>query len=400
MKIALVAQHAVPLSRSGRSAPGSTVACPAAPAGEAEDDIRLRNLSRSLAADGHQVTVYAQRPDGDAPARAELCPGVTVSYIGPSAERDDDQLLKLIPGFAGPLREQLGKNAPDIVHAVRWTSGLAALTATRGLRVPVVQSFSSLCSTELRHQAAWSAAGTKRLRLEPAIARGASAVVTDCEDEESELARAGVPRRAIRVVPCGVDTERFAPEGPVANRNGRPRLLTVTDSAEEISTTLRVLAQVPDAELVVVGDPAPAAITRLADDLGVADRVEFTGRLSREALPSMLRSADLLVSLAEHDPAGLTVLEAMSCGIPVAAASGGGHADAVVDGTTGILVPARRPALIAQRVRGLLSHPMRLAAFGVAASDRARSRYSWDRIARETAAVYDRAAAAAYDRAA
>jgi glycosyltransferase involved in cell wall biosynthesis len=65
----------------------------------------------------------------------------------------------------------------------------------------------------------------------------------------------------------------------------------------------------------------------------------------------------------------------------------------VLDGTTGILIPPGRPALLAQRIRQLLAHPMLIEAYGVAASDRARSRYSWDRIAGETIAVYDRAAA-------
>lgn len=392
MKIALVAQHAVPLPRSGRPAPDTTAACPDAPAGQGEDDIRLRNLSRGLAADGHDVTVYAQCADGDAPRAAELCPGVIVSYIGPASERGDDELAQRIPGFAAPLRTAIGENPPDVVHAVRWTSGLAALTAARDLRIPVVQSFGSLYATERRRRTTPPAAGPKRLRLEPVIGRSVSAVVTDCEDEESELTRAGIPRHSIRVVPCGVDTHTFAPEGPVTTRHGRPRLLTVTDSADELATTLRVLAQVPDAELIAACAPPDASIARLADDLGVTGRVKFTGPLTREELPSMLRSADLLVTLAEHDPTGMLVLESMACGTPVAAASGGGHGDAVVDGTTGILVPARRPALIAERIRGLLTHPMRLAAFGVAASDRARSRYSWERIARETAAVYDRAA--------
>jgi glycosyltransferase involved in cell wall biosynthesis len=59
-----------------------------------------------------------------------------------------------------------------------------------------------------------------------------------------------------------------------------------------------------------------------------------------------------------------------------------------VDGTTGVIVPPGRPALLAQRIRQLLSHPMLLEAFSVAAADRARSRYSWDRIAHETLAVY------------
>jgi len=66
-----------------------------------------------------------------------------------------------------------------------------------------------------------------------------------------------------------------------------------------------------------------------------------------------------------------------------------------VDGTTGILVPPGRPALLAHRIRQLLSHPMLLEAFSVAAADRVKSRYSWDRIAHETLAVYDSALDAA-----
>jgi len=88
-------------------------------------------------------------------------------------------------------------------------------------------------------------------------------------------------------------------------------------------------------------------------------------------------------------------LEAMACGTPVVATAVGGQVDAVVDGTTGILVPPGRPALLAHRIRQLLSHPMLLEAFSVAAADRARSRYSWDRIAHETLAVYDSALDAA-----
>jgi glycosyltransferase involved in cell wall biosynthesis len=84
-------------------------------------------------------------------------------------------------------------------------------------------------------------------------------------------------------------------------------------------------------------------------------------------------------------------VQAMACGTPVIATAGGGQVDAVVDGTTGILVPPGRPMLLAQRIRQLLAHPMLLEAFSVAAADRARSRYSWNRIAHETLAVYDTA---------
>ena len=112
-------------------------------------------------------------------------------------------------------------------------------------------------------------------------------------------------------------------------------------------------------------------------------------------MPALLRSADLVVSTCQYEPSGTTSLQAMACGTPVIAPPVGGHMDAVVDGTTGILIPPDRPALLAQRIRQLLAHPMLLEAYGVAAADRVRSRYSWDRIAGETLAVYDRATAQA-----
>src|SRR5262249_57698150 len=103
-----------------------------------------------------------------------------------------------------------------------------------------------------------------------------------------------------------------------------------------------------------------------------------------------LRRAHLFNSPSHDDPPGTTSLQAMACGTPVIAPPVGGHVDAVVDGTTGIILPPDRPALLAQRIRQLLAHPMLIEAYGVAAVDRVRSRYSWERIADETLAVYDR----------
>ena len=225
-------------------------------------------------------------------------------------------------------------------------------------------------------------------------------------DEESDLTRLGVPRRSIRVVPCGVDTDEFTPEGPVAERAGRPRLVTVADLSEHdaLANLLHAMSKVPGAELVVAGGPPQAnlrddlgfrRLSKLADSLGVSGQVTFAGQVGRVALPPLLRSADLFVSVSEYDPTGVLAVQAMACGTPVIASAVGGQVDAVVDGTTGILVPPGRPALLAQRIRQLLAHPMLLEAFSVAAADRARSRYSWDRIAHETLAVYDTALDAA-----
>jgi glycosyltransferase involved in cell wall biosynthesis len=394
MKIALVAQHATPDAddRTGQSG-----------------DQRLVELSRSLAGQGHRVTVYAQRRNSALPERAELEPGVTVEFLGQAdgvghvAESD---LLAQVPAFSRPLHECWRSERPDVVHALRWTSGLAALAAARDLRIPVVQSFDSLGVAERRHHLIPRDAGTERIRLEPAIGRSASAVLAGSSDEESDLARLGVPRRSIRVVPCGVDTDEFTPEGPVAERGTRPRLVTVADLSEHdaLANLLRAMSKVPGADLVVAGGPPSARLgddlsfrrlAKLADTLGVSGQVTFAGQVGRAALPPLLRSADLLVSVSEYDPTGVLPVQAMACGTPVIASAAGGLVDAVVDGTTGILVPPGRPALLAQRIRQLLAHPMLLEAFSVAAADRARSRYSLDRIAHETIAVYGSALEAA-----
>jgi len=394
MKIALVAQHATPLRPRTGSGPDS-------------DDVGLSELTRKLAAHGHQVTVFAQKHQPDLPDQAELHEGVRVTHINAGSvladdDRDDASLLERVPAFSGPLRSSWERERPDVVHALRWTSGLAALAAVRDLDIPVVQEFSSLGVTERRDRVKADGAAAARIRLEPAIGRSAAAVVATYSAEASDLANLGVHRSVIRVVPWGVDTDTFTPEGPVAKRNGRPRLLTAADLNERapLETLLRALTKVPGAELLIVGGPdraelpkdsAYVGLARFAGALDISDRVTFTGRVEHSAMPALLRSADLVVSTCQYEPSGTTSLQAMACGTPVIAPPVGGHVDAVVDGTTGILIPPGRPALLAQRIRQLLAHPMLIEAYGVAAADRAKSRYSWDRIAGETLAVYDKA---------
>ena len=81
----------------------------------------------------------------------------------------------------------------------------------------------------------------------------------------------------------------------------------------------------PDAELLIVGGPAEAdlanddsyvELAKFAAALGVADRVIFIGKVEYTAMPALLRSADLVVSTCQYEPAGTTSLQAMACGTP------------------------------------------------------------------------------------
>jgi glycosyltransferase involved in cell wall biosynthesis len=282
-------------------------------------------------------------------------------------------------------------------------SGLATRRGARGTGIPVLQTFHALGTVKRRHQGTADPSPLSRLRLEAGLARDAALVVATCSDEVTELAVLGVPAERVAVVPCGVDLDRFTPNGPRAARNGRHRILSLGRLVERkgVETTIRALPEVPSAELVIAGggdaiaDAELARLTAIAQACGVRDRVSLIGQITREDVPALLRSADIVVSVPWYEPFGMVPLEAMACGVPVAASAVGGHLDTVLDGRTGALVPPRDPAALAQRLRELLADPGRLAAIGSAAAARARSRYGWSRIASETESLYRRVLAGA-----
>jgi glycosyltransferase involved in cell wall biosynthesis len=387
MRIALVARSINPLA-------------PHADPGSGAETARVTSLGQALAGLGHRVTIYARRDSRGLPDSTIIAPGVTVEHVpaGPPESLDAGQLTPYLPEFGHYLAQRWRRNPPGIAHAYHWTAGLAALAGARGLGVPVAQTFGSLGAAEQRHGVAEGLSDT-RLRLEACIARSADVVLASSAEELADLARLGVARGRAKVVPCGVDTQRFTPEGPAAERGSRLRLLAAEPltAPRNLGIALRALAEIPDAELVIAGGPPQARlgkdqdyreILRLARKLKITDRLVCTGRVALDDLPALLRSADLLVSTAPYEPVGMTALQAMACGTPVVAAAAGAERDAVVDKTTGLILAPEPPAQLALRVRRLLANSLRLEAYGIAATDRARSRYSWERIGRETLAAY------------
>jgi type III pantothenate kinase len=120
----------------------------------------------------------------------------------------------------------------------------------------------------------------------------------------------------------------------------------------------------------------------------VADRVELRGRVERDDLPALLRSADVVVCAPWYEPFGIVPVEAMACGVPVVASAVGGMIDTVVDGVTGVHVPPRDPERLAGAIAPLLDDPERRAEYGRAGAARARRLYDWERIAASTLEVY------------
>lgn len=364
---------------------------------------RVLPLAMALAGQGQQVTVYSRQdtarrhPAGR--AGSGHCPGVTVEQLpaGPPRNLPADLLLQHIAALAGRLADRWSCDPPDVIHAHFWTSGLAALAGARDLAIPVVQTFHSL-GTGAGARPGRPLAGASdaaRTRLEAAIGRSAAAVMADTPDERAALARLGIPRTSVTIVPPGVDITRFRPSGPAAERGRRPRLLMVSppDDREGPAAALRALADVPEAELVIAGepgsDPRDETLSRLACTLGVRDRLTCLGRVSEADMPPLMRSADVLVHLTPSPRFAMVPVEAMACGTPVVADRDAAPGDAVIDGNTGFVVPSAEAAHLARRICRLLASPMLLEGYGIAAAIRVRSRYSWERVGQETLAVYE-----------
>ena len=387
MRIDLISEHASPLAVIGGADSGG-------------QNVHVAELARALGERGHHVTVYTRRDGPELPDRIRAGPGVTVEHVpaGPASCLSKDMLLPYMPEFGDHLAQRWLAEPPDVAHAHFWMSGLAAHLGARGTGLPVLQTFHALGIVKRRHQGASDPSPPSRLRLEAGLARDAALVIATCSDEVTELAPLGVPAQRIAVVPCGVDLDRFTPNGPRAARGGQHRILSLGRLVERkgVETTIRALPEVPGAELVIAGggdaiaDAELARLTALAQACEVRDRVRLVGQIARADVPALLRSADVVVSVPWYEPFGMVPLEAMACGVPVVASAVGGHLDTVLDGRTGALVPPRDPTALAQRLRELLADPGRLAAIGSAAAARARSRYGWGRIASETELLYRR----------
>ena len=388
MRIAMVSEHADPTAVLGQTDAGG-------------QNVHVGSLSAALAERGHSVTVYTRLADPGARRSAEFSPGVIVRRLpaGPVTPLPKDELLPFMPEFGDRMARLWRQETPDIIHAHFWMSGLAALSGTAGLPVPVVQTFHALGVVKARHQGAVDPSPANRVELERRIAQSCDQVIATCRDEAGELTRAGVPASQISVVPCGVDTSVFTPDGPVARRNGRPRLLALGRLVERkgVATVIAALARLRDAELVVAGGPGHRDLDT-SDDYrllceaahlhGVAERVIFTGSVARADVPPLIRSADVVVCTPWYEPFGIVSLEAMACGIPVVASAVGGLTDSIVDQQTGWLVPARDPVALASALGQLLADPAKRAALGAAGVERARRRYSWRRVAAQSEALY------------
>lgn len=215
--------------------------------------------------------------------------------------------------------------------------------------------------------------------------------ITGCSEfsRESLAAVDGFSRRRIELIPNGVDVERYATgeRSALRRRLDLPpdrtlivcvaRLHPVKDHDTLVRAFARVAAERPETDLLLVGDgPRREALTRLASELAIDDRVSFLG--VRHDVPELLQAADLFCMTSLSEAASLTVLEAMAAGLPIVVTAVGGNPELVEEGRNGLLAPRGDHEAVAGALLRLASSPEERARMGAEGRRRVESSYRLD----------------------
>ncbi len=184
------------------------------------------------------------------------------------------------------------------------------------------------------------------------------------------MAHMGMPASRLMAMPNGVDLERFhlQPQGgarAVLGWPAGPTLLSAGNLVENKGHHLVIgaLAQLPEFRLVIAGEgPERHALEALAQQLNVASRVQFLGRVDQDQLARCYSAADMLVLASSREGWPNVLLESMACGAPVVATRVGGIAEIVTSSNAGRLVAQRTVADVVAAVADLWQHlPDRMA---------------------------------------
>jgi glycosyltransferase involved in cell wall biosynthesis len=277
------------------------------------------------------------------------------------------------------LRRWLRRLDVDIVNAHAPVPGLGDLAVAVSGRRPAVLTYHAGSMVQGHKNVDLLVSAYERHVLPRVFSRARALVAS------SPVSLASGRPGAVEITP-GVDVERFTPGPPASTRPrtvvfvGRMDRASPWKGIDVLLRAFAALADLPDVRLRLVGggDALPDHV-RLAERLGIAGRVEFTGRVPADTLLDALRTAAVLVlpSQTDAESFGTVLVEAMACGTPVVGSDAGGPRHVVTPGVTGLLFPHDNPDALAAACRRLLRDGDLADRMGAAGRRRAVERYAW-----------------------
>jgi D-inositol-3-phosphate glycosyltransferase len=398
-RIAMLSVHTCPLAVLGGKKTGGM-------------NVYVRDLSRELGRRGIRVDVFTRSQNPCIPhVNDMLGENARVIHVptGPEAPLDPDQVYPYLPQFTANVLRFSEDNhlSYDLIYSHYWLSGVAAQELRAAWRVPVVQLFHTLGLMKERiARAPADRPINLRACAEAEIMGWADRLIALTPAERAQmlwLYRAN--RRAIEIVPPGVDLTRFRPLPPDAAKQaiglpadrrmllfvGRIEPLKGVDTIfEAMSLIKRDTPRLLDnLWLSIIGgtpdDPAGdnlemERLKTMRFQLGLGELVTFLGAKDQDMLNYYYAASEALIMPSDYESFGMVALEAMASGTPVIASEVGGLAFLVQDGVNGYHVPVREPAALAAKIRILLEQPhtrQRLAQNAILCAQD----YAWPKIA-------------------
>ena len=315
---------------------------------------------RRLAERGHDVHVAAQRAD----IREPLPPTLHVHVLMPASDKSIVDRLAFMLRMRLLFRRLSRTVAFDLVHQMNPVFTGLSLSLV-GVRAPLVlgsyvPSWHSAADAPAGH-GSWLA-GLKQWTL-AVLARlqqsRAAALLIASPEAISRIARPDRHRDHIHAVPHGIDLERFTPRQQpparpsvlfLANVIRRKGIFTLLDAFTQ------VVRDVPDVELVIAGSGDDLDDVRAALAAMPGLRVRVLGRVERTDIPAVMREHSVYCLPSYGEPFGMSILEAMACGLPVVATHAGGVPH-LVSTEGGRLVPPRDVDALATALVEILRSP-------------------------------------------
>ena len=352
-------------------------------------EVQLLQLIDACVEAGVQVEVACAAGSGLAVQARER--GVVVHELDFAPQR--------LARAVGELRALVFSRQIEIVQGTGYLTNLLTRRAVKGLDVKLVNAVhveprasvangGSKATAMARMLADWASAG--RVDRFVAVSQAvADAVAAQLKLDPSAVTviRNGVDAEAVRSAAMGVIGGKLpCGDGPLVGTVGR--LEPVKGTGDFVRAAAPVLDRMPDARFAIAGSGTnESRLYTVAAAVDVSHRLQILGHVS--AVARFIDALDVFVMPSLSEGLGIAALEAMALGKPVVATDVGGLPEVVVDGETGLLVPAGEPTSLARAIVQLLEDPERARAMGAAGRERVEREFTLTRMGREWLAVYE-----------